>query len=145
MPMLTLSDGMQTQVDQCDYDDLAQFEWSDHWNGQDFYAVRWIGDRRSRQAEYMHRRIMGLEYGDKRQVDHKNHDTLDNRNQNLQVVTCRKNNENRRNQSKWGPGVWKSAGGFRAHVYDGRRHLFGPFDTPEEAQRARAEFLKDKE
>jgi hypothetical protein len=44
---------------------------------------------------FMHRQIMGLERGDRREVDHINHDVLDNRRANLRVVTHAQNHQNR--------------------------------------------------
>ncbi len=46
----------------------------------------------------MHRYIMRMRRGDRRKVDHKNHDTLDNRRSNLRVATSSQNGGNRR---KW--------------------------------------------
>ena len=43
----------------------------------------------------VHRMIMGLSIGDKRCVDHINHDTLDNRRANLRVCTSSNNSMNR--------------------------------------------------
>ena len=44
----------------------------------------------------MHRIILGLDIGDKRQGDHRNHNTLDNRRDNLRIVTHQQNGFNRK-------------------------------------------------
>ena len=47
----------------------------------------------------MHRFIMGAE-NTQLQVDHKNHQTLDNRRENLEVVTHEENQKRRRKKKK---------------------------------------------
>jgi hypothetical protein len=47
----------------------------------------------------MHRQILGLEYGDPREGDHENHDTLDNTDKNLRIATHGQNMINRRASS----------------------------------------------
>ena len=94
----------------------------------------------------MHREVMGLEPGDPRQIDHLNHNVLDNRRRNLRITDARGNNENRRNQSPYGVGVIEQCGKFRVIVRHGGRQIgLGTFDTPEEAQDARRQFLEDPE
>lgn len=44
----------------------------------------------------MHRFIMGLGPGDPREVDHLNHNGLDNRRENLRIVSHLENGQNRR-------------------------------------------------
>lgn len=52
---------------------------------------------RQKHTDYLHRLLMGLTKGDRRQVDHINHNGLDNRRANLRVVTASQNCINRRN------------------------------------------------
>lgn len=97
----------------------------------------------------MHREILGLKRGDRRQGDHKNHDTLDNRRNNLRIVTNRGNHANRRYQSKYGVGVFKdprrTKNPFSARIrLCGERHYIGVFATAVEARKAILEFLEKK-
>jgi hypothetical protein len=50
----------------------------------------------------MHRFLLGLDKKDKRQADHINRNTLDNRKENLRIVSQRKNQQNKNNTSKFG-------------------------------------------
>lgn len=99
--------------------------------------------------EWMHRRILGLKCGDKRQGDHVNHKTLDNRPNNLRIVTPRGNSENMRNQSKYGAGISFNvlcrSRPFEARAYfDRKKRYIGMFATAEEARIARKQWLKNK-
>lgn len=58
------------------------------WSPKEGYA--WNG-----KHGYMHRFILGLEQGDKRQVDHKNRIRSDNRRENLRFATQQENMQNR--------------------------------------------------
>lgn len=80
-------------VDEDMVDDLAQFSWRAVQASRNLYVVRSVTTRRT---EAMHRRIMGLEHGDGLEVDHINHDTLDNRRSNLRIVRQIDNQHNRR-------------------------------------------------
>jgi hypothetical protein len=76
-------------VDASDYAELAQWKWKAKWNAarNHVYAVRNVGNTMLR----MHRVILGLEHFDGAEVDHINHDSLDNRRLNLRVVTRKVN------------------------------------------------------
>lgn len=54
------------------------------------------GYARSRAGGAMHRLILGLTSDDGREVDHINHNRLDNRRCNLRVVTAAQNQQNRK-------------------------------------------------
>lgn len=57
------------------------------------YAVRTVGRGRAKRAELLHRVIMGAPRG--AEVDHLNHDTLDNRRANLRLTDKSGNMQNR--------------------------------------------------
>ena len=145
---IDLSQNQQAIVDECDWYALRKLNWSASWakKTKSFYARRKtvIGGRRL--EERMHRRILGLSPGDNRQVDHVDHNTLDNRRSNLRIVTNRENGDNRRDQSPYGPGVSKDRRRrphpFRASLrLGGRRVSVGSYATAQEAQQAREKFL----
>jgi hypothetical protein len=70
-------------VDANDFETVAKHKWRLR-NG---YAVAWITIDAETKSFYMHRFLMGLVHGDKRQVDHKNLNRLDNRRKNMRIVS----------------------------------------------------------
>ena len=80
-----------SKVDDDDFEFLRHFIWRK--NMTTGYAYRTIGIRRTQKILYLHRFIM--EPCDPFQVDHKNHDKLDNRKKNLRLVTSHENTWNR--------------------------------------------------
>lgn len=159
--VIEIGKNLLSRVDDEDYEGIRQYRWHAIWNEKigSYYAVRgnWLKSEARQVNVYMHRQILGLQYGDGLQADHINHETLDNRRENLRVVTNRMNGENRRDQSKYGPGIHKckfivKERGIlikrkrskpfvaRARV-DGRNRHIGYFSTAEEAREARREFL----
>lgn len=95
---IPLTQGQVTLVSDIDYLELSQYTWYACKNYQgDFYVTRiFTGKGDKRVTIYMHRQILGLKRGDKRQGDHKNHNTLDNRRKNLRICTHPQNNMNRK-------------------------------------------------
>lgn len=75
-------------VDEDDYEYLAQFKWHLHSAG---YAITSIKGKK----KYMHRLILSAKKGEI--VDHANHNTLDNRKENIRICTHRENLRNSRN------------------------------------------------
>ncbi len=93
-----LTKGQITLVSTEDFERVTAFKWTAMWNQytRSFYAYRWVGTGYKRgTTQYLHRFLMDLPRGDKRQVDHINHDTLDNRRSNIRVVTQSENAKNR--------------------------------------------------
>lgn len=128
-------------VDAEDFESLAEHRWRiSNWG----YAVRSVPQSR-RRAEpsvvLMHRQIMGLQGGDRREVEHRNRDKLDNRRANLRVLT-RKHGQNltpRTDGTSRHRGVcWNTQRGqWMAYVHlRGRCHHFGFFDDEDEAAAA---------
>ena len=156
MATIPLTQDQVAVVDDGDWYKLRKHKWCAQWdaNLQSFYAVRATDhpdggrrrDGRSRKTkEYMHRVVMNLEHGDGQKVDHANHNTLDNRSQNLSIVTTRGNLENSRNQSRYGVGVSFCSDckhrPFRSSVYVNGRSRYRFFATVEEARADRKDFL----
>jgi hypothetical protein len=104
MKQIPLTQGQFAIVDNEDYVRVNCYNWHARWcpETKSFYAVRNLVVNEKRTTQQMHRLILYLESKDKRQVDHVNHDTLDNRRENIHAVTCRSNHHNRKNQSKLG-------------------------------------------
>ena len=131
---IELNHGLLTKVDWEDFEWLSQWGWHAWKNNYSWFAAR----RNGKYQETMHRLIMGLQRGNPLQVDHVNHDTLDNRRGNLRVVTPEQNQRNRRtpkNNTTGYKGVFRDwRGMYRATImYGGRIHSLGYRKTAEEA------------
>jgi HNH endonuclease len=127
---IPLTQGQFALVDLEDWPRLSGYRWFAHWMNRpgSFYAHTHPTELpNGRNITFsMHRIIMGLERGDTRMVDHINHDTLDNRKQNLRVVTNALNQFNLRLRSDNRSGVTgvclhKGSGKYIVRV--GQRHL----------------------
>jgi hypothetical protein len=126
---------------------IEQHKWLAHWNARtkSFYAQSSVYDPASdkRVLIHMSRLIMGLgPYKiDKRQADHINHNTLDNRRSNLRIVTQQQNQQNKKNTK--GCYLDKRYNVWQARICVDRKIIFlGNFDTEIEA---RQEYLKARE
>jgi hypothetical protein len=140
--LIPLTQEQVALVDATDYEFLVQWSWYAAFDPttRSFYAVRHEKRENGRQGTVkMHRAILGLERGDKRTVDHENHDTLDNRRRNLRIATFSQQAQNRRkrqtNKSGFkGVSLESRRGKFIAQLeIAGRRKYLGSFDTPQEA------------
>lgn len=72
-----------------DYDRVKAYNWTVEKSGKRYYAMRKDGDKKMR----LHRFIMQPKAS--HEVDHINHNGLDNRRENLRVVTAKQNRVNR--------------------------------------------------
>lgn len=141
--IIPLTKGQVAIVDLSDFDWLNQWKWCAQWDRKTrcFYALRKsevIGGRR--YAITMHRQILGLEFGDKRQGDHiKTGHTLDNRRLNLRVSTQAQNKCNSRryrNNTSGFKGVIRQKARWQARIrVNGTYIHLGCRDTPEAAHR----------
>ena len=135
---ITLSPRGVTQIDDADY----RLVWTHTW-----YLLKRAG-RRTRYAftfidgktTLMHRLIMGSPRG--RQIDHINHDGLNNRRANLRVVTAQQN-QFRRRKKRGGSSRYKGVcwNRFRscwvANIrVDGKTEYLGSFKSERAAARA---------
>ena len=110
------------------------------------YVVRHCVVNRRRCAEYFHRAIMNPPQGF--EIDHINHNGLDNRKLNLRIVTRQINVfNNTLNKSVSGyKGVSKNGNGWQAYLPKKNKRLsLGTYFTPEEAfavaEKARLEYI----
>jgi hypothetical protein len=80
------------------FEELNRFKWYSWWSPitQSFYAKRNSRESGFHRTVQMHRQILGLEHGDKRTGDHRDHDTLNNVDDNLRIATRVENNCNSR-------------------------------------------------
>ena len=99
MKKIKLTQGQFALVDDVDYEELSKYKWQANYfkHINSFYATRHTPARKGKHyVIYMHRQILGLERGDGKQGDHKDHNTLDNRRENLRVCTRQQNEMNRK-------------------------------------------------
>lgn len=95
MKEIPLTKGQIALVDDADYEWLNQWKWC--YLGER-YAARWDNDANPRQLIYMHRLIMQTPEG--MRTDHINLNKLDNRRNNLRIVTNSQNGMNIPKQPK---------------------------------------------
>lgn len=92
---IKLSKGKFARVDADIFEEINKFKWyaSLESRGTKWYAIRRVTVGGKRVKVRMHRLIMGLGHitGPDVVVDHLNHDSLDNRMCNLEIVTQKEN------------------------------------------------------
>lgn len=126
------------QVDREDYDHAKDFRWYLSKTG---YVV-------TSRGEYLHRKILGLQKGDGKKVDHKSRNKLDCRRTNLRLVTHKQNCENqdsRVGKSSKHRGVYfrKDRGKWVATIcVDYKSYCLGHFDNEKEAASVASEARK---
>lgn len=131
---IPLTKGKEAKVDSEDYDRLSKHKWYTHTSGKNEYARRCGPDGRF----YMHREILGAPEG--MQVDHINHDGLDNRKCNLRIATPSQNMCNQksgRGQSRFKGVSRTESGRWASEIWvNSKKHYLGRYDTEEDAARA---------
>lgn len=134
--------GEEFLIDYEDFDKIKDYCWSNH----DGYLI--ANGLNGEKTLRMHRLIMGLEYGDNLKVDHINHNTFDNRRNNLRITTNQENCFNHKAHSNntsgySGVGYRKELNKWRARIYvDGKCISLGNYNTKEEAIQKRLEAEK---
>jgi len=100
MKEISLSKGKVAIVDDEDYERISQWHWHAHHNTilGTWSAIRKEKDGSGKYHQvFMHNIIMNVPAGF--EVDHINHDRLDNRKSNLRICTHKENMFNRRSQN----------------------------------------------
>lgn len=143
---LTLQRGLVAVVDEADYPLVSRYHWTAIRPVGIWYVKTTITHQGGKQdSVLMHRMIFGLTKGDGKQVDHKDHNGLNNARDNLRFATSSQNNRNRRlrvgissrfrgvcRQKKYPPKPWQASIG----VDGGRKWFLGYFLTEREAAEA---------
>lgn len=147
MKEIQLTQGKVTLVDDEDYEYLNQWKWCAAKNGNTYYATR-KGSRKDtskknkRKTIFMHRIILPSSI---KEIDHINHNGLDNRKSNLRE--CNRS-ENSRNKSARGRSKYLGVS-IKISIYvenrkyiqaniklNGKSKFLGTFNTEEEAAKA---------
>jgi hypothetical protein len=143
MKKLELTQDEVALIDDSDYEALSKFKWTLLKRKKLKHAYR----TNKGQTVHLHRFIMGLEKGDKRQVDHINGNGLDNRRENLRVCTIRENQFNRgrnkNNTSGYKGVIWnKQAHKWQARIHIPKQKHLGYFNEAKDAANAYKEAAK---
>jgi hypothetical protein len=139
MKEIKLTKGQVALVDDEDFEYLNQWKWCALKNKHTFYVTRGINHKLEngkiyKEYIYMHRLILNTPKG--LCTDHINHNGLDNRKENLRIVTQRGNMQNLKLKPKY-VGIWKNYNKYVASLrINGKHKYLGNFNTPEEAQEA---------
>lgn len=145
-----LTQGQVALIDSADAELVGRHCWCALWSRStlSYYAATNIYRPDGRQTTLqMHRLILAAQRG--QEVDHRNHDTLDNRRANLRCVTHSENQRNRKGANRNGTsghlGVSWNKTRQRWHAYvwlNTRLVVIGYFNTAEMAARARDAYIR---
>lgn len=133
MKRIPLTKGYSAIIDDEDYSKVGHLKWC-FCNG---YASRAVRTHGKKQTVYMHRVILDAPQG--MDVDHKNHDTLDNRRENIWICTRRENLQNLKHKTRimagsGYKGVYPHRNKWQVKVsMNGTEMHVGIYDTKQEA------------
>ena len=138
MKHIELTQGKQAIVDDEDFEMLSKYKWHAQRNNRAWYALRHEWNGGNKKAFGMHRVVMNAPVG--KQVDHINHNGLDNRKINLRLCTATQNKANRLKplggKSKY-KGVSLTRCGWDAKIEcKGKRYYLGSFKDEVDAAKA---------
>ena len=119
MKFIPLTQGKFAIVDDEDFERINQYKWQAVRHKDTFYAARnkWNSTTKRMKLIYMHRQILHLLIGT--ECDHKNHNGLNNRKQNLRAATTAQNRYNqlpRKNGTSKLKGVYWDKNGHKWHA-----------------------------
>lgn len=99
MKRIKLTQNKYALVDDEDYEQINQYKWQIHYVGRNCYARGNLQKvNREWKKQYMHRLIMNCP--EELQIDHINHNGIDNRKRNLRICTQSQNNRSQRSWQK---------------------------------------------
>lgn len=130
--LIPLAGGHVTKVSVEDYEELSLMSWQRDNSGYVRHNGQFL----------MHQVIMNKVCGEYAPLipDHINRNPLDNRRENLRLVTVSQNAQNRSRKSTY-VGIHRQGASFRAAIhFDGERLYIGSFSTPEDAAYVRDQF-----
>lgn len=132
---ISLNDGLVTLVSDEDYETLRRHKWRalrpNSRAGR--YVIRRLSRAEGRKAVYMHRQILCAPAG--MEVDHINHDPLDNRRENLRLATRSQQCQNMRSPKRKGislglRGIYRRPNGtWGSQLRSGKARYLGPART----------------
>lgn len=141
--------GFKVQIDEDDYERVMEHKWRPMWGKAKkeqlyyFRSLIWSEEAQKDKDTFLHRFLMGCVHGDGNIVDHKNHDTLDCRKENLRICTIQQNVQNSRVYKKKkdkykGIKMEPSTGHWNARIQtpEQKRVDLGTYETAEEAAKA---------
>jgi hypothetical protein len=135
------TNGKEFLVDEEDYEKVVPHKWRAYRG----YVETKVGGRKDRKTILLHRFLMNAPKGI--DVDHINHDPLDNRKSNLRIVPHYLNTHNRKKQG--GVSLPKGRNRWKAIIYvNNERIWLGQYKTEQEArgayEQARARYITPK-
>lgn len=138
MKKIRLTKNIYAVIDNDMYAKLSKYNWRGVKAKEQWYAYC-LDDKG--KVIYMHRQIMGLKRKDGKEVDHINHNTLDNRKQNLRICTHAENIRNqkiKRYSSKYKGVYWdKFNKKWKVQImYNYKNYNLGRYILEEEAAKA---------
>lgn len=143
MKRILLTQGKEALVDDEDFERVNQHKWHAYSFHRCYYAGRHIKHNGKRTTQFMHRFILNLQLGDKRQVDHANRNSLDNRQCNIRICTRSQNAANSKKPktgltSKYKGVCWrKDCKKWRAQLIVKKKHVsLGHFNNELDAAAA---------
>ena len=137
---IVLTQGKVAIVDEMDYERLNKYKWHAKKDGNTYYAARKSERLNGKQTTIrMHREILSVLPG--QQIDHINHNGLDNRRANLRLCTYSQQQQNRLPQKAFSKykGVWQDPRSKRWQVairINGKRTYLGYYVNEIEAAKA---------
>jgi hypothetical protein len=136
MKVIHCVSGEEVFVDDEDFEYLSQYKW--YFHKSDGYTYRNLEKKRNSKRIAMHKELIECPLGYER--DHINRNRLDNRRENLRVVTHKVNSRNRKrptNNTSGYMGVWPCGKKFVAEIrYENQKYYLGIFENSLDAAKA---------